>query len=289
MENKIVTLTSKKFGTVRTITDGNNVLFCASDVAKALGYVNANKAVGAHCLAITKRYTTISGGRNQEINYIPECDVYRLICHSKLPSAMEFERWVFEEAVPKAVRNKVASEPEQLTLDTTEYHYVDKTYNGEPVITLTDFEHFTGINHDTARSCMRTCCIKGKDYEVLTGYNLASFKVENYGFARGVKSIIILRKSAVQRLLDFYKCTANIAMLKTAEKKPVQKQLTQAKRKFSAAEHIIALEILNNLRLDFQEDLNNPTCIYPEVVKKNIKAIDTAIDYVAMPLAAGIC
>ncbi len=31
---------------------------------------------------------------------IPEGDVYRLIVHSKLPSAERFERWVFDEVLP---------------------------------------------------------------------------------------------------------------------------------------------------------------------------------------------
>lgn len=32
--------------------------------------------------------------------FIPEGDVYRLIVHSKLPSAERFERWVFDEVLP---------------------------------------------------------------------------------------------------------------------------------------------------------------------------------------------
>lgn len=38
-----------EFGTIRTIQDGEKVLFCASDVAKALGYARPNDAVAAHC------------------------------------------------------------------------------------------------------------------------------------------------------------------------------------------------------------------------------------------------
>ena len=35
-----------------------------------------------------------------EMLFIPEGDVYRLIVHSKLPSAERFERWVFDEVLP---------------------------------------------------------------------------------------------------------------------------------------------------------------------------------------------
>lgn len=34
------------------------------------------------------------------MKFIPEGDVYRLIVHSKLPSAERFERWVFDEVLP---------------------------------------------------------------------------------------------------------------------------------------------------------------------------------------------
>lgn len=34
------------------------------------------------------------------MSFIPEGDVYRLIAHSKLPKAQEFESWVFDEVLP---------------------------------------------------------------------------------------------------------------------------------------------------------------------------------------------
>lgn len=78
---------------------GEKPYFCASDVAKALGYSNPNKAVNDHCRAITKRSTPISG-KIQEINFIPEGDVYRLIMKSKLSTAEKFESWVMDEVLP---------------------------------------------------------------------------------------------------------------------------------------------------------------------------------------------
>ena len=99
MDNKIEIFKNEQFGEVRTILEGEKVLFCAADVAKALGYTNPNKAVNDHCRAITKRSTPISG-KVQSINFIPEGDVYRLIIRSKLPAAEKFELWVFEEVIP---------------------------------------------------------------------------------------------------------------------------------------------------------------------------------------------
>ena len=90
---------NKEFGTVRAIEEGDKVLFCATDVAKALGYSNQRDAVGRHCKGVVKRDTLTSGG-TQELSFIPEGDVYRLIIRSKLPSAVKFEHWVFDEGLP---------------------------------------------------------------------------------------------------------------------------------------------------------------------------------------------
>lgn len=68
-------------------------------MAKALGYKNPNKAINDHCRAITKRYSPISG-KMQEVNYVSEGDVYRLISKSKLPDAEKFEYWVFDDVIP---------------------------------------------------------------------------------------------------------------------------------------------------------------------------------------------
>lgn len=97
--NMVEVFKNEEFGEVRTLVEGDRVLFCASDVAKALGYANAHDAIVRHCRASVKRTTPVSG-KIQEINFIPEGDVYRLIIRSKLPSAEKFERWVFDEVLP---------------------------------------------------------------------------------------------------------------------------------------------------------------------------------------------
>lgn len=99
MENKIETFTNETFGEIRTILINDKPYFMASDVAKALGYKRPNDAVTAHCRATVKCSTPISG-KIQEVNFIPEGDVYRLIIKSKLPSAEKFESWVMDEVLP---------------------------------------------------------------------------------------------------------------------------------------------------------------------------------------------
>lgn len=99
MENKMSVFTNEEFGEIRTMETDGKVLFCGSDVAKALGYVIPSKAVNTHCKGVSKMEAPSAGG-NQLMLFIPEGDVYRLIVHSKLPSAEKFEQWVFEEVLP---------------------------------------------------------------------------------------------------------------------------------------------------------------------------------------------
>lgn len=101
------------FGEIRTLEEDGRILFCASDVAKALGYIKPNDAVARHCRATTKRSTPISG-KMQEINFVPEGDVYRLITHSKLPTAEKFESWVFDEVLPSIRKHGAYMTPETL-------------------------------------------------------------------------------------------------------------------------------------------------------------------------------
>ena len=98
--NELQIFNNEKYGEIRTIVDGDKVLFCASDVAKALGYARPADAITTHCRGSVKRRLTDNLGREQETKFIPEGDVYRLIIKSKLPTAEKFENWVFDEVLP---------------------------------------------------------------------------------------------------------------------------------------------------------------------------------------------
>lgn len=94
-----------QFGALRTYKDNGQVLFCGKDVAKALGYKDTTNAMKRHCRGVAKRHPIQDSlGRTQEAVFITEPDLYRLIVHSKLPTAEKFERWVFEEVLPSIHR-----------------------------------------------------------------------------------------------------------------------------------------------------------------------------------------
>lgn len=115
---------NQEFGSIRLLQEAGKTFFCASDVAKALGYVNPYAAVKRHCRGpLTKREGVVqkvnqygnAGEQVVEISFITEGDVYRLIVHSKLPSAERFEHWVFDEVLPSIRKHGVyAQTPEEL-------------------------------------------------------------------------------------------------------------------------------------------------------------------------------
>ena len=84
---------NQEFGSIRVLQEAGKTFFCASDVAKALGYVNPYAAVKRHCRGpLTKREGVVqkvnqygdAGEQVVEISFITEGDVYRPMC---LPTA----------------------------------------------------------------------------------------------------------------------------------------------------------------------------------------------------------
>ena len=192
MEN-VITKTSQQFGTIRTI-EGKPQLWCGSDVAKALGYAKPRNAISAHCKGALKRGVPSNGGVQQML-FIPEADVYRLICHSKLPKAQEFEKWVFEDVVPEAVHNC-----KQPICDS--YEYFDKTYNGQPVLTTTDVAKLTGTYKSSIEWYLRTDrLLHGTDYYRLEGRTLMQFKEQNPKYPKNVPCVNIITKSGFEKLV----------------------------------------------------------------------------------------
>lgn len=100
MDNMVKTFVNEEFGSVRTIEENGRVMFCGKDVALALGYRRPKDAITAHCKGAVKRRLLTNGGA-QEMKMISEGDVYRLISHSRLPSAEKFESWIFDEILPQ--------------------------------------------------------------------------------------------------------------------------------------------------------------------------------------------
>lgn len=115
MTQNIAVFNHDEFGSIRTTDEDGEILFCARDVALALGYAKPNNAVGQHCKGTLKRGTLPTDGGMQEFVFITEPDVFRLIVSSKLPAARKFESWVFDEVLPSIRRTGgyLAAAPEE--------------------------------------------------------------------------------------------------------------------------------------------------------------------------------
>ena len=98
----IKTFTNKEFGTVRTIVKDGEPWFVGKDVALALGYSDTNNAIKTHCKkdGVVIHHLIDSMGRKQGAKFISECNLYRLISHSRLPYAEKFESWIFDDVLP---------------------------------------------------------------------------------------------------------------------------------------------------------------------------------------------
>ena len=129
MNDKIQVFCHPQFGNISTIQiENGKVLFKATDVAKALGYVETAKAVRTHCKGVsvldTPSKNQFGAVVMQPTRYITEADIYRLVMRSKLPEAEKFQDWVCEEVLPSirkygayltdAALQRVVTEPDFL-------------------------------------------------------------------------------------------------------------------------------------------------------------------------------
>ncbi len=97
--NDLKVFSNSEFGELGVMLIDGKEYFPATQCAKLIGHENPARAVRKFCKGVTKMVTPTVGG-SQEVNYIPEGDLYRLIVSSKLPAAEKFERWVFDEVLP---------------------------------------------------------------------------------------------------------------------------------------------------------------------------------------------
>ncbi len=100
--NSLQVFKNVEFGEIQIREEEGKFEFEATSTAQILGYANPRDAIQRHCKkdGVVKHDVIDSLGRRQEKNFINEGNLYRLITHSKLPSAEKFERWVFDEVLP---------------------------------------------------------------------------------------------------------------------------------------------------------------------------------------------
>jgi len=104
---------NSEFGELNVLIVDDKEYFPATDCAKILGYANPQEAIRTHCKGVREILTPTNGGE-QNVRYLPEGDLYRLIVKSHLPAAERFEVWVFDEVIPSIRKHGGYLTPEKI-------------------------------------------------------------------------------------------------------------------------------------------------------------------------------
>lgn len=113
---------NEEFGQVRSVMIGDEPWFVGKDVAEALGYSNASKAVSVHVSEEDRILKTLEADSQNgnvvktQTALINESGLYALIFGSKLESAKRFKRWVTSEVLPAIRRTGRYEMPKQKEL-----------------------------------------------------------------------------------------------------------------------------------------------------------------------------
>lgn len=149
--NELQSFTNEEFGEIRTVQLNNETYFVGKDVAEALGYSNASKAVSVHVSEEDRILKTLEADSQNgnvvktQTALINESGLYALIFGSKLESAKRFKHWVTSEVLP-AIRKTGSYEMEQYSPEMKAILMHDKKLvkMGERV---TDLENNTTIDY----------------------------------------------------------------------------------------------------------------------------------------------
>lgn len=161
--NNEQTFHHEDFGEVRTIVEGDNILFVAADACHALG-IDPTQIRRLDDDEKGLRFVQTLGGK-QKMGVVTEAGLYRLIFTSHKPNAKEFQRWIFHEVIP-AIRKtgfyvtpnakitpdflrqlastlemkdaKIAAQEIQIAELTPKANYYDKVLNSGGLLTTTD-------------------------------------------------------------------------------------------------------------------------------------------------------
>ena len=192
---------SMEFGKISILVIDNKKYFSAVECAKTLGYSNPRDAVLRHCKkdGVVNHDVIDSMGRAQQVKFISEGNLYRLIVKSKLPTAEKFERWVFDEVLPSII-NKGSYSIEQK--QEQPYEYFDKIFNGVPVLTTLDIAYFTGLPQTSVGWYVRKSdLICGIDFFVAEGRALAEMKKRHPKMSAMISKLLLITKSGFDKLM----------------------------------------------------------------------------------------
>lgn len=223
MTNTLQVFKNTEFGEIRTIQQGEDILFVAADVCKALELGQVTNTV-RRLDADEKALISIKGinNGNDKVNVVNEYGLYSLVLTSRKPEAKAFKRWITHEVIP-AIRKtgKYAVVSSSPTRGGSKVKY----YKGIAVITKKDLAaelgtQTTAVYYYTIKPGFME---KGKDYFTIGGTELAKFKKQN-GMSKHCTALTIVTSSGVSKIYE--------AMGKEIETAAIQGPKDIAKAKF---------------------------------------------------------
>jgi anti-repressor protein len=201
---------------VRTVLIDNEIWFVASDVTRILQYVNGRKAIEDHCMkGVTKKYTLLTKGGNQELTIINESGIYQLVMASKMPSAVKFKEWVTSKVLPSIrktgsysvtpkpelsieemtllviqnMQSKIADQSRQLEEQKPKVEFAEKISTIENAISIGDYGKAIGIGQNKLFSQLR-------DLKILNDSNIPYQKFIDAGYFKVIEWILEKKNQA---------------------------------------------------------------------------------------------
>lgn len=95
--NNLQIFNDARFGEIRSLNQGEEILFVVADVCRALDIKNSTQAIGR--LDEDER-SMLNIGRQGETNVVNEYGLYNLVLASRKPEAKAFKRWITHEVIP---------------------------------------------------------------------------------------------------------------------------------------------------------------------------------------------
>lgn len=100
INQNIIKFDNGEFGEVRTLADGEKIWFNLNDICGALDLTNPRKVMNDLPKGVTNSYPLLTNGGLQNMTFVNESGLYRIIFKSRKEKALEFQDWVCSEVIP---------------------------------------------------------------------------------------------------------------------------------------------------------------------------------------------
>ena len=97
--------TNEEFGEIRTSVVNSEPMFCLSDICKSLGLSQPSKVKERLNEKGVRTIPTLTSGGEQNLLYINEPNLYKVIFQSRKESAERFTDWVTSDVLPSIRKN----------------------------------------------------------------------------------------------------------------------------------------------------------------------------------------